>query len=563
MTDPRVDALIEEYSRLDRTRDAARMRGLLAEAAPLIDRQAKPKKWAAVRSLFAQLSEELDPAAAAAAYEEALTIWEPGTDRDAWVQCHSALGLLKSRLYPAWSDRGGEAIAHLELVIDDCPYLARLLAHLYQHRAAGDPAANWQARRKYLGLALAQVSPGDDPEKWAALSNEIGEALGEEPGADYTASIDARIAAHEAALAAVAALPHSEARLASWLALSECYLFRVAGDRSENLRRAEQYARDALRVAETGGNADAERQALLALGRTMALRDDGDPGRRVERLQEAARLFDRAAERILASGSPSAPALLANVDTLRVNLYLQLIQLGEEAWASQIGPATERALQSLDEELHASERRSLLQAAGAAMLEARAPSGARPYLDAALRMGEAALAQATTTAGRMERIFQLSDTAALCSYCLLREGAIEEALETLDRGKARLTANADSTTIGEQVLALVPPGGALLFPVFAAREGAVMIVARGPGRTLLRRVAWLPQFGKPRLLELQRGPSPDQELGGWLGAYAARRANPRGWRSQIHGIGEALYRELWSPLLAELRWSKALSRRSP
>jgi CHAT domain-containing protein len=153
----------------------------------------------------------------------------------------------------------------------------------------------------------------------------------------------------------------------------------------------------------------------------------------------------------------------------------------------------------------------------------------------------------------MERIFQLSDTAALLAYCLLRTGEIAGALDTLDRSKARLTRTDADATITNQLAALIPEGGALLFPLFAASEGAVVIVSCDTSTGALRSdIAWLPNFGKPRLLQLQRGPS-DRTLGGWLGAYAARDGNPHAWRSEIDAIGGTLYEELWTPVLAVAR----------
>ncbi len=73
MPDPeRLAALISEYRRLDRLRDALPRRQILTEAAQVVDRQAEPKKWAALRSMFAQMSESDNPEAAVAAYQDAL-----------------------------------------------------------------------------------------------------------------------------------------------------------------------------------------------------------------------------------------------------------------------------------------------------------------------------------------------------------------------------------------------------------------------------------------------------------------------------------------------------------
>ena len=69
----RLAALVAESRSIDRVRDATRLREIFAEAALLVDRKAQPKKWAAFRSMDAQVSENIDPAASPAAYREAPT----------------------------------------------------------------------------------------------------------------------------------------------------------------------------------------------------------------------------------------------------------------------------------------------------------------------------------------------------------------------------------------------------------------------------------------------------------------------------------------------------------
>jgi hypothetical protein len=124
--------------------------------------------------MFAQLSENEDAEAALAAYQDSLRVWSPETDHEAWVKCHEAIGLILARLHPVGSSGADQAIAKLELAVEDRRYLASALAHLYSCRAAGDPGQNWERRVRYLGLALNQVSREQNPTGWASIKNELG-----------------------------------------------------------------------------------------------------------------------------------------------------------------------------------------------------------------------------------------------------------------------------------------------------------------------------------------------------------------------------------------------------
>ena len=54
--DEKIAALLEESKTLTPDKDSARLLALYKEAAALVDRKEKPKKWAAFRFLYGQLS---------------------------------------------------------------------------------------------------------------------------------------------------------------------------------------------------------------------------------------------------------------------------------------------------------------------------------------------------------------------------------------------------------------------------------------------------------------------------------------------------------------------------
>lgn len=544
MPDPEIlTALISEYRSLDRTRDAPRIRDILRQAAQLVDRQAEPEKWAAFRSLYAQLFENDDPNEAIAAYRDGLTVWQPDAHHDSWVQCHGGIGFILARMSRPGTGEWEQAIAHLESAVTDQPFLASTLAHLYRFRIAGDLAENWQRRMKYLELALSQVPREQEPAKWASLENELGWAYGEQPGADFNRALERRIECHQAALAALG--PQDARWVETCLHLSECYQFRVQGEAVENLRQAEEYSRQALAALASVPDADLERQALLSLGRVLALGEGAD---RAPRLRETLSFFEKASGPI---DPRLKPHLLANVETFRAAAYLELMRLGEEHCLEPLVASCEAALRGLDGQVYREECRRVLQIQGEALLEAGSFAGAADCFDRAVQAGESLLAQASTVAGRMERIFQLADSSALLSYCCLQLGQIPRAVEVLDRGKMRFWSAPGRPDVWDALPDLIPQPGALLFPVFAYRQGAVAVLTR-EAEAVRSEVVWLPEFGKQRLMELQRGDPAVKELGGWLYAYSFRNSQPDNWRRQIGAVGAVLYDEIWKPVLATL-----------
>jgi CHAT domain-containing protein len=135
----------------------------------------------------------------------------------------------------------------------------------------------------------------------------------------------------------------------------------------------------------------------------------------------------------------------------------------------------------------------------------------------------------------------------------LETGAIPEAVESLDRGKARLWQTAAVGATAEQIRTLIPAGGALLFPVFAGPRGAVAIATEAGWD-----VAWLESLGRKQIRSIVLGegkvPKPENltSLTGWVYLYATRHVNATRWKKEIDTIGDLLYHDLWQPLQQRL-----------
>jgi CHAT domain-containing protein len=177
-------------------------------------------------------------------------------------------------------------------------------------------------------------------------------------------------------------------------------------------------------------------------------------------------------------------------------------------------------------------------------------------LEAAMLDGEALLGETVADASRIERMFQLQDSGALLCYCRLKLNDVRGALEALDRGKARFWNRREPREIWPSLDTLIPRGGALLFGLFAAKQGVVIVVTIGGSNGDLRaEPVWLENFGAEEMLLLQRGDQDSGELGGWLRKYSYHRSEPLNWVREIDRVGGVLYESLWQRVIKKLTQS--------
>jgi tetratricopeptide (TPR) repeat protein len=255
-TDEKVAELFAESKTLTPETDKPRLLSLYSAIASLIDRNAKPKKWAAFRMMFGQLAYPADLPGALEAFRDAAPHWDRVGDHDAWAECKSYIGwclFLLGRIQPPENE---EAIECLESSLNEFPDgTPEMLAFLYQHHVQGDRWENWKKQIDYLQLAQSQAPVAADPVHWAKLENEIALALTREPQGDFEQAVEQRIARHEAALNALQPIlsnPNANPELiqaarnraiVNYESISEAYMCRVKGDITKNRETAAAYAR--------------------------------------------------------------------------------------------------------------------------------------------------------------------------------------------------------------------------------------------------------------------------------------------------------------------------------
>jgi len=548
MTPPeKLAALLAESKTLIPPKDSARLCSIYAEAATLVDRKEKPKKWAAFRMMYGQAADQTDPQGALQAFREALPYWDPALDQAAWATCKFSIGWTMSLLGKISPPESEEVIECLEATIGDFPFASSLLATYYSARTLGDPLDNWKKQVHYLEFALGQVSPGGDPVQWATLKNTLAVALTREPDGDFAKAAETRILYHREALALLAPAATQAGSVAQdrWIKIcvdtSDAYLSRVGTNPADDRKTAEQYAHAAWQACSPLTAKDTRVLATMGLARALLNEDAAGSKERWTRALALCGELDGLIDPI------SQPAIAATNQKFKALAHLKLMEMGEPGHLEDLVKAADSAY-SLVHTLYPDLSRTVMQLAAEALFVVRDFIRATGYLQRAVEAGETLLQQATSRAGRLERIFDLQDSYARLAYCLFQAKDLGKGIEALDAGKGRLWRPAKLFATFEQMRALTPRGGALLFPTFAPKDGAVAIITERGGQ-----VCQLPGFGRERLKELLLGDVQNPDSQSWISRYLFRNAYPDRWRAAIDAVGCVLFDILWSPLLPALK----------
>ncbi len=545
--DERITTLLSESGTLTSGKDSVRLCALYAEAATLVDKDKKPKKWAAFRYMYGQAAEQTDPHAALAAYREAVRFFDPADDRAAWASCKASIGWTLASLGKISPPESEEVIESLGAVVDEFPYAASTLAIYYSARTIGDPLENWKKRIHYLELTLEQVSPQNDPTEWATQKNALAVAVSQEPDGDFVKAIETRIGYHKEALAVLEPAKDQVGSAAQnrWIMIcvdtSEAYLCRLGTDPVEDRKMAEKYAQDAYQACGPLVSHDARVFATMALARVL-LNETGAGSR--EDYAEGLKLCNEVDTLIDAK---TRPVMAATNEKFKALAHLRFLDLGVSGHLADLLKAADGAYALLDPILYSGMQRTVMQLAASGLVASGEFAGAIDYLRRAVEAGESALQQATTRAGRLECIFDLHDSYAQLGYCRFQTNEVRKGIEAIDAGKGRLWRPSKTFATFEQIKALVPKGGALLFAAFAPKDGAVAVVSEQGEQICL-----LKGFGRERLTQLLLGDVRNQQSSSWISRYLFRNTSPERWREAIDSIGHLLFESLWEPLIETL-----------
>jgi CHAT domain-containing protein len=544
--DSQISALLDEAAKLKPESNSRRLSQIYSQAASLVDKVAKPTKFGAFRLMYGKAILPSDPQSALAAFREALPYFDPIKDRGIWAECKSYIGwvLLKA---PNPFQHSEEIIECLEATIAEYPYMAWQLADHYAARVIGDPLENWCKQVRYLELARQQPDAQTDPVAWSAITDSLANALTREPDGNFQKAVETRIDLHRQVLQKLTPIdrpPTSEAQkcwIMTCVNLNEAYLTRVEGKPAENRKIAEQFAREAYQTA--GASQIVKGFATLALARTLL--DSTQPNLSKERCLEGLRVATEATALI---DPTQQPVLAATNLKFRALAYLRLLELGDASQLKNLLDSADRAYTLLDSVSDASLQRVIMQIASDGLLAANQFVEAIHYLQRAVDAGERQLAHCTSRAARLEAIFELHDSYARLGYCQFQAGDIPKGIEAIDAGKGRLWRPNKSFASFAQAKALVPANGALLFPVFAPKNGAVAVITQ-----TAERICPLQGFGREQLTNLLTHDLMNPESESWLARYIFRDRDLPRWQRTIDAMGSHLFDLFWTPLQETLR----------
>jgi tetratricopeptide (TPR) repeat protein len=392
---------------------------------------------------------------------------EAGDPHDRGVAHHNLGSALVERLRGDRAADLEEAIAHLKEALRLRPReteperwaeTQNNLGSAFRLRIAGDPAENAELAIEHVRAALEVRTREAAPREWAISQNDLAIAYLARVRGD--ASDDVERAIQHLALALGVhtrdADPERWAEAEANLALA--HVRRVRGNRAANLRLAAQHGERALEAYDEAlrplewanvnntlavirqelGEPERSIEHLEAVLRALPREDFPerwaaahlnllhsylalpDTGRAIEHGRRALEIFDR--ERfpdrwgMVHQGLGVAAAARGEPEAAEANFRLALDVFGRES------PARHRTVQ-----------RSL-----AGLLFDRGDwAGAHAAFDAAIGAGDDLLAEAYTDEGRASELAEASTVFARDAWCLVELDRPDEALERLDRGKAR------------------------------------------------------------------------------------------------------------------------------
>jgi tetratricopeptide (TPR) repeat protein len=376
--------------------------------------------------------------------------------------------------------------------------------------------------------ALALVDRAQQPELWAVLQTEIGSSLAQNPWGQRADNLEAAIAHCQQALEVWT----RQADPAQWVGIQNnlalAYRDRIRGQRADNLEAAIAHCQQALEVYTLEQFPAGRRQALrklgtlhfdernwegsraaymeaIAAGNTLLAAAYTEGGRQAE-VGETTQLYAHTAYCLLRLGQPSEA--LTQLEQGKTRLLAEALALGD-ANLTILADAHRQAMRQARQEVRTLEAEMRLP-----------PETPAHRSDRALAV---ALQQARTE----------------LTHCI-------EAIRIEHP-------NFMPTGIDlPGLLAMIPPGGALVAPLFTSQGSAVFILPSRPETVTMDHLLWLDHITDSHVATLLRGPSDGPTLGGWLGAYLNRRTNWHGWLAAIEQTGQALWEMLLGPIQQRL-----------
>jgi CHAT domain-containing protein/tetratricopeptide (TPR) repeat protein len=118
----------------------------------------------------------------------------------------------------------------------------------------------------------------------------------------------------------------------------------------------------------------------------------------------------------------------------------------------------------------------------------------------------------------------------------------------LTRLRARIPGFVSTSLTMPELLALIPPGGALVAPLITQQGTAVFVLPDGCKQVTERNVLRIDSCNRAWLVAMLQGGEGSDDLGGWLKAYTQQHENPQPWLDAIEGMGHELWACFMGPI---------------
>ena len=388
----------------------------------------------------------------------------------------------------------GEVIALYQRVLeiltpegepDDYAHALRYLGDAYLRDAGGDQTENVEAAIRSYETALGLLRRAVESKQCAAVMAHLGEALLRRAHGDPSIDVDRAVAVLERAIEVLEPSDEKALLAAARLSLAAALIERISGSHDENLRAATRQLRNAMEDVEPADNPDIWAMASTQLGFVCLTRARTDLVKREALLRQAERHFRAALEttdtglRVRAQAHSGLGWALSDqhgsgrdADSEAITHYQAAIELYE----AMAGPAfdvncghahrnfaifyhertsgdkaeniaaAERqfgdALKVFSRDEYPVERRDTFRAMAEMYFDAGQWTEAHRCFEEAISMSGGVLASRCTELGKEAEVAENRTMYGPAAYCLLRLGRPGEALETIERGKGRMLAEA-------------------------------------------------------------------------------------------------------------------------
>jgi tetratricopeptide (TPR) repeat protein len=356
---------------------------------------------------------------------------------------------------------------------------------------------------------------------------------------------------------------------------------RITGNRRENLERAIEHYRKALRVRTRKALPRAWAEVQNNLGLAYRDRIAGD---RVDNLERAVRHLETALQVYTRPMFPAEHRIVqrnlgglhfASGNWAQAHVSFQAaIDAGNDLLAAAYTEAGRHAEVGETSRLHASDAYCLLRLERATEALLTLENGKTRLLNEALALDALELAalpqgeRESLTAARqvvlgLEAELRLPGKSGRHHERQLME-ALRQARADLGRRVRKPRIDSPSLVPGrlqQELLDLVPENGALVAPVITSQGSAALVLPHGTTAVTGEHAVMLDRFTESDLLTLLLGSVSDTglgrddvlDLGGWLGGYARRTNDWPAWLATIEHTGRKLWDGVVGPISGRLR----------